>query len=125
MRMLTAPQPIEPMMDGVGYPKVNIKDIPRAYVTVDIALENNGDRYDAMMVAGLAICRISSSGDTSLSASGTNDTVNPGASWWLFNKISKEEIERRAEERQKRWDAHIVLHPYMGYTRENIRPGFE
>ena len=113
------------MMDGVGYPKVNTDAIPRAYVTVDIALDNNGDKYDAMLVAGLAIHRISSSGDTSLSASGTNDTVSPGAAWWLFNKISKEETERRAEERLKRWDAHIALHSYMGYTREDIHSDFE
>jgi len=113
------------MMDGVGYPKVNTDDIPRAYVTVDIALDNNGDKHDAMLVAGLAIRRISSSGDTSLSASGTNDTVSPGAAWWLFNKISKEEAEKREEERLKRWDAHIARYSWMGSTRADIHPGFE
>jgi len=112
MRILMAYQPIEPMMDGVGYPKVNTGEIPRAYVTVDISIDNNGDKYEAMILAGVATRHISSSGDTSLSVSGKNDTISPGVSWWLFKKVSQEEIERRAKEKAQRWDAHVARYPH-------------
>jgi len=78
-----------------------------------------------MILAGLAIRRISSSGDTSLSASGINDTVSPGASWWLFNKVSKEEIERRAEEKGQRWDAFASRYPERGWTRKDMFEDFQ
>ena len=122
---LTASQGLEPMLDGVGYPEVDIDDIPPAYVTVDIALDNDGDKYEAMILAGLAVRRISSSGDTSLSASGANDTVSPGTSWWLFNKVSKEELERRAEERGQRWDAFAARYPERGWTRKDMFEDFQ
>ena len=118
-------QSLQPMMDGVGYPRVNISDIPPAYVTVDVALDNDGDKYEAMILAGVAIRRISSSGDTSLSASGRNDTVAPGVSWWLFDKVGKEELERRAEEKLKRWDAFVAEFPGVGLTHNDIFPDFE
>jgi len=113
------------MMDGVGYQYVPMIEIPPAYVTVDVTLTDNGTTYEAMILAGVAIRRISSSGDTSLSASGNNDTVSPGVSWWLFNKVSQEEIERRAEERGQRWDAYVARYPHRGWTRKNMFPDFE
>jgi len=78
------------MMDGVGYPPVDIEDIPPAYVTVDIDINNAGNRYKAMILAGVAAGRVSSSGDTSLSASGNHDTVAPAAAYWLFDKLGEE-----------------------------------
>ena len=96
------------MMDGVGYQYVLMKEIPPAYVTVDVGLTDNGNTYEAMILAGVAICRITSSGDTSLSASGKNDTVSPGVSWWLFNKVSQEELN--GAQKREVSDGTFMLH---------------
>jgi len=88
-----APQPLEPTMDGIRYTKVNIGYIPPAYVTVDIALNNDGRKHETMILAGLTSRCISSSGDTSLSNSGEKDTVSPGVSWWLFEKVGGERLK--------------------------------
>jgi len=80
-------------MDAARYPKVNIGDIPPAYVTVDVTLNNDGRKHETMILAGLISRRISSSGDTSLSNYGEKDTVSPGVSWWLFEKVDGERLK--------------------------------
>ena len=89
IHVLTFSQAELPMMDGARYPQVDIQDNPPAYVSVDVTLNNNGDVYEAVILAGLTTGYVSSSGDTRLSVSGNKDTVAPGVSWWLCNKVVK------------------------------------
>lgn len=77
------------MIDGVSYPKVTTDKIPGGYVTVDIKLDDNGTKHDAMMLAGVVGQRILSSGDQQLSQTGARDSVAPCVSWWLFEKTAE------------------------------------
>ena len=69
------------------------------HAAVDVLLDDNGEEFDTLMVAGLIGTRVSDSGDTSLSESGTRDTVSPVAGWWMFTKRSG--LSRHQEEMEK------------------------
>ena len=75
-----------------------MSDVPLGHASVDVLLDDNGEEFDTLMVAGLVATRVSDSGDTSLSESGIRDTVSPVSGWWIFTKRSG--LSRQEEERQ-------------------------
>lgn len=79
----------ELVLDGVQYPVLATEDIPPAYAEVDVMLDDNGQKFDTVMVAGLKDARVLSSGDKSLSADGTHDTLAPQVAWWMYTKAGQ------------------------------------
>jgi hypothetical protein len=88
--------------------------MPPAYAEVDVKLDDNGEKINCFMLAGMVGGRISSSADPMLSSSGENDTVHPVPRWWICTKKQNvvsaqeeeeahlEEIMRDFEERRKK-----------------------
>jgi hypothetical protein len=77
--------------------------VPPAYAEVDVKLDDNGEKIDCFMLAGMVGKRVSSSADPMLSSSGENDTVHPVPGWWICTKkqnvvSAQEEQEARLEE---------------------------
>ncbi|KAK7032413.1 hypothetical protein VNI00_013161 [Paramarasmius palmivorus] len=54
------------VLDGVHYHALDSEDIPAAYASVPVTLDDNGDIFDTIMVAGMVGLRVSESGDPSL-----------------------------------------------------------
>ncbi|KAJ7488013.1 hypothetical protein FB451DRAFT_1025761 [Mycena latifolia] len=73
-----------------GTPYHRICGVAPGYAEVDVKLNDNGQLFDCVMVAGLVGARTSSSGDTALSPGGADDTVQPLAGWWMFTKKAEE-----------------------------------
>ncbi|KAH7106099.1 hypothetical protein BKA62DRAFT_766539 [Auriculariales sp. MPI-PUGE-AT-0066] len=72
-------------IEGIRYPVIEIESIPACYATVDVKLYDDLISWNARMLAGVVGSTVSSSGDTSLSETGLNDTVSPHVAWWLFD----------------------------------------
>ncbi|EIW77683.1 hypothetical protein CONPUDRAFT_167773 [Coniophora puteana RWD-64-598 SS2] len=83
-------------LNDVSYPHVNTDQIPPGTVEVDVKLDDNGQVFSTLLVAGGVGSVVSSSGDKALSGSGERDTVRPVPEWWMFvkNKKSNEEPAR-------------------------------
>ncbi|KAJ7686653.1 hypothetical protein B0H17DRAFT_1071411 [Mycena rosella] len=77
------------IFDGTPYHRLDTKKVPEGYAEVDVKLDDNGDMFDCIMVAGMVGTGISSSHDIELSPTGADDTVHPVAGWWMFIKKEK------------------------------------
>ncbi|KAJ7433488.1 hypothetical protein B0H11DRAFT_2121577 [Mycena galericulata] len=86
------------IFDGTPYHSVGTDSVPPAYAEVDVKLDDNGEKIDCFMLAGMVGERVSSSADPMLSSSGENDTVHPVPGWWICTKkqnvVSAEEEEK-------------------------------
>lgn len=65
-------------LDGVKYHRIDTNDIPPAYASVDVKLDDNGLELDTVMVAGSVGIRVTSS------TGELDDTVQPVAGWWIY-----------------------------------------
>ncbi|KAJ7812134.1 hypothetical protein B0H13DRAFT_2243187 [Mycena leptocephala] len=74
------------IFDGTPYHRVGTNRVPPAYAEVDVKLDDNGEKIDCFMLAGMVGKRVSSSADPMLSSSGENDTVHPVPGWWICTK---------------------------------------
>ncbi|KAJ7493372.1 hypothetical protein B0H11DRAFT_960662 [Mycena galericulata] len=92
------------VLDGTPYHRLSGGGVPPGYAEVEVKVADydDGKSYDCAMVAGSVGLRVSSSGDRTLSPSGTDDTVRPLLGWWMFIK-DEERMDERAREayRQK------------------------
>ncbi|KAJ7198964.1 hypothetical protein GGX14DRAFT_664609 [Mycena pura] len=77
---------VELVLDGTPFHEVDTQKLPSEYVEVDVQLDDNGERFNCMMMAGLIGMKVSLSGDVGLSSSGQDDTVRPASGWWMFTK---------------------------------------
>lgn len=79
-------------LDGAIYHTVDSDDVPPGYTSVPVDVDDNGDLFKAMMVAGSVGMRSLSSGGT-LGPDGEKrmDTIQPETGWWMFQV--KEEAE--------------------------------
>ncbi|KAL8923614.1 MAG: hypothetical protein Q9208_004561 [Pyrenodesmia sp. 3 TL-2023] len=77
-------------LDGMVYHWIESDDVPPGYSSVPVKVDDNGDEFQATMIAGSVATRYSSSqGD------GDNlDTIQPESGWWMFEK---KEAEKRSE----------------------------
>ncbi|KAJ6450813.1 hypothetical protein C8R45DRAFT_1042894 [Mycena sanguinolenta] len=74
------------VLDGTPFHVVDTQNLPSGYAEVDVQLDDNGEKFDCMMTAGLIGMKVSSSGDVGLSSSGQDDIVRPASGWWMFTK---------------------------------------
>ncbi|KAF8964470.1 hypothetical protein BDZ97DRAFT_1815253 [Flammula alnicola] len=67
------------VLDGVEYPLIDTQDVPIGFCEVDVKLDDNGEEFDCMMVAGHLASRIE----------GVNkDSLRPLPTWFMFIKGS-------------------------------------
>ena len=78
-------------LDGFPYPQIDSDNVPSEYMQVDVQLDDNGNLFNTMFVAGLIGSRISSavdSEDSSPEGVGKRDIVQPIPGWWYFIKTT-------------------------------------
>ncbi|KAJ7291537.1 hypothetical protein C8J57DRAFT_1273353 [Mycena rebaudengoi] len=80
------PAPVERLvLDDTPFHRVNGSDMPPGCAEVDVKVVGGpGGDKTCVMTAGLVGTRVTSSEDTNLSSTGTDDTVRPVAGWWMF-----------------------------------------
>ena len=67
------------MLDGTQYPVIDTGDVPNGFCQVDVALDDNGELFDCLMVAGHL---------AGLVTGEEQDTLKPLPSWFIFIKES-------------------------------------
>ncbi|KAL9586671.1 MAG: hypothetical protein Q9212_000740 [Teloschistes hypoglaucus] len=74
-------------LDDVTYHQVESGDVPPGYSSVPVTVDDNGDEFDASMIAGSVGMKYSSSSG----ATSGLDTLQPESGWFMFEKKSEEE----------------------------------
>lgn len=73
-------------LDDVTYHRIDSSDVPPGYSSVPITVDDNGDEFNATMIAGSLGMKYSSS----LAATSGLDTLQPESGWFMFEKKSEE-----------------------------------
>jgi hypothetical protein len=80
-------------LDGAVYFPVDFPgEVPSGYAEVDVMLDDNGERIESVMVAGLVGSNISSSGLKMDGQSGERDTLQPVPGWWIATFVSEQDL---------------------------------
>ncbi|KAE9388553.1 hypothetical protein BT96DRAFT_836083 [Gymnopus androsaceus JB14] len=89
-------------LDGLSYHRVSLKKIPISVAEVDVELNDNDNKFDTKMVAGLVGYQVGDTQDLQ------GALLKPLPGWWMFIKRSQEdldnEIKSRREEQQRQRD---------------------
>ena len=116
LRPLEPPRVWRPLLelDGVQYTTLDISDIPPGFCEVDVLLNDNGVKFNCMMVSGLVgtwvldsnALRRGQEKEEGREREGERDKVTPFAAWFMFVKDTAElqpaDFERaRMEEREE------------------------
>ncbi|KAG8781727.1 hypothetical protein FRC20_003188 [Serendipita sp. 405] len=75
------------VLENMRYPVVDMADIPKGFCQVDVNLDDNGEKFDCLMVAGHVGMAISSSKEI-------KDTLQPVSEWFMFVKGEGKKEER-------------------------------
>lgn len=78
------------VLDGVSYHNVDFGDIPVSVAEVDVLLDDNGEKFDTKMVAGLVGYQV---GDTKYMKKAL---LKPLPGWWMYIKRSQEDLDKEA-----------------------------
>lgn len=76
-------------LDGVDYHWVDSIEVPPGYTSVPVKVDDNGYKFEAMMVAGSVGIKASSS---KRGGSGELDTMGAESGWWIFEKKDASEV---------------------------------
>lgn len=77
-------------LDGVSFHTVDTDKVPSGYSSVPVKVDDNGDIFDATMVAGSVGINCSSSGDELDGGLVELDTVSAETGWWMFESKDPE-----------------------------------
>lgn len=69
---------------GSQYPRLSTSKIPSGFAEVEVKLNDNGEIFPTLLVAGSVGSHVTSSKDKSLSLTGLSDTARPASGWWYF-----------------------------------------
>ena len=71
-------------LDGVSYHRIDSDEVLPGYSSVLVEVNDSGDEFDAMMIAGSIGINCTSSGYELDEGSVELDTVSAGTGWWVF-----------------------------------------
>ena len=94
------------ILDGVQYHRVEDDKVPPGYVTVEVHVDDNGDEFEALLIAGSVGVRTSSSGNKAIDGVSVLDTLQAESGWWMIElternpaaereKVTLAELERQ------------------------------
>ncbi|KIK51625.1 hypothetical protein GYMLUDRAFT_265756, partial [Collybiopsis luxurians FD-317 M1] len=102
------PRPLSKLtIDDAHYHVLDTKDKPAAYAVVDVKLDDNGEIFQTMMVAGLVGMHVGDTNDLTLSESGQKDLLKPTAGWWIFIKRDPEDGEKTNNPKRRNVPDHL------------------
>ncbi len=88
-------------LNGVAYHRVNSQEVPPGYSSVPVTVDDNGEFFDAMMVAGSVGISCTSGGDELADGIVGLDTVNAETGWWMFERKSQAVLDEEKAEQKK------------------------
>ncbi len=91
-------------LDGVAYHRIDSRRVPSGYSSVPVAVDDNGDLFDAMMVAGSVGINCTSSGDKLGDGIVGLDTVSAETGWWMFERKSQAVLDEEKAEEEKSYE---------------------
>lgn len=77
-------------LDGVSFHTVDTDKVPSGYSSVPVKVDDNGEFFDATMVAGSVGINCSGSGDELDGGLVELDTVSAETGWWMFESKDPE-----------------------------------
>ncbi|KAG8824195.1 hypothetical protein FRC19_002307 [Serendipita sp. 401] len=80
------------ILENMRYPVIDAADTPKGFCQVDVKLDDNGELFDCLMVAGHVGMAISG-------AEGVKDTLQPVTEWFMFIKGEA----KKEEGMSRRW----------------------
>lgn len=109
------------MFNDILYPTIDIDSVPAGYASVPISVNDDGDMYEATMVAGsVGTSATSSTADTARTTNAlgsqdssnqstegqeresiVRDTIQPVSGWWVCRNEAAEETEARETEKTR------------------------
>lgn len=86
-------------LDGVAYHRIESDEVPSGYSSVPVTVDDNGDSFDAMMVAGSVGINCTSSGDELADGIVGLDTMSAETGWWMFERKSQTLLDEEKAEK--------------------------
>ncbi|EJF55565.1 hypothetical protein DICSQDRAFT_164213 [Dichomitus squalens LYAD-421 SS1] len=68
------------VLDGISYPALSQTQMAEGFCEVDVLLDDNGQRFDCVMVAGHVAIAVSGSAESQ------RDTLSPSPEWFIYIK---------------------------------------
>ncbi|KAL4889852.1 hypothetical protein BDV59DRAFT_185627 [Aspergillus ambiguus] len=101
-------------LDDVFSRQVDTEYIPTGYASVSVTVNDNGAEHKTTMLAGLVGIEATSSGvvldgTTPATMKQGLDSIQPLSGWWMYEKETEEEAERRDLEIQKLKDEIVKI----------------
>ena len=90
-------------LDGVTYHRVDSEEVPPGYSSVPVTVNDNGDLFDAMMVAGSVGINCTSGGDELVDDIVGLDTISAETGWWMFERKSQAVLDEEEAEEDRRF----------------------
>lgn len=95
-------------LDDILFHKVDTKDIPSAFASVPVTVNDNGSTYESMMIAGLVGIQATPNGsvfnknhDRHESDEQRPNSIQPLSGWWVYEKELPEASESREMEKKE------------------------
>lgn len=73
-------------LDGQTYGRFDMEDLPRGYATVPVNYNDNGYKFEAVILAGSVGIKRSSSGKVTAEGQVGVDTLQAVSGWWMYEK---------------------------------------
>ena len=89
-------------LHGVAYHRVDSEEVPAGYSSVPVTVDDNGDLFDAMMVAGSVGINCTSGGDELADGIVGLDTISAETGWWMFERKSQAVLDEEKSEKERR-----------------------
>ncbi|KAI2999539.1 hypothetical protein CBS147346_7550 [Aspergillus niger] len=83
-------------LDGVQFHRVDFTDIPGAFASVPMKVNDNGTEYETELVAGVVGIQASCGGQPAAAigdADVQQDMIQPASGWWIYEKEAAENQE--------------------------------
>ena len=90
-------------LDGVAYHRIESDEVPPGYSSVPVTVDDNGDLFDAMMVAGSVGISYASSGDELADGIVGLDTISAETGWWMFERKSQAVLDEEKAEKDRKF----------------------
>lgn len=90
------------VLDGQPYGSLQTDAVSRGYTSVPVKCDDNGYKFDAVMIAGSVAIKYTSSGKPTADGQVGLDTVHAQPGWWMFEKRAAGTVNNKRRNMQTR-----------------------